>query len=92
MKIYFEILPRYLTNEEYKLRAQELYDCGAERIALWDTYSRAVLKKTWATASRLGHKNELVDHNVDDEMLHRTLFMLKLGDRDLNRFNPDWGG
>lgn len=92
VKVYFEILPRYLSNEEYKSRAQDLYNCGAERIALWDTYSRAVLKKTWATASRLGHKNELVDHNVDDETLHHTLFMLKLGDRDLNRFNPDWGG
>lgn len=92
VKVYFEILPRHLTNEEFKSRALDLYNCGAEGIALWDTYSRAVLKKTWATASRLGHKDELADHNVDDENLHRTLFMLKLGDRDLNRFNPDWGG
>lgn len=92
IKIYFEILPRYLSNEEYKSRTLDLYDCGAERIALWDTYSRSVLKKTWSTASRLGHKDDLNKHNINDEKLHRTLFMLKLGDRDLNRFNPDWGG
>jgi hypothetical protein len=23
---------------------------------------------------------------------YRTLFMLKIGGRDMNRFNPNWGG
>ncbi|MBP3377094.1 MAG: hypothetical protein J6L83_10050 [Clostridia bacterium] len=92
VKVYFEILPRHLTSEEFKSRALDLYDCGAERIALWDTYSRAAFRSTWATARRLGHKDELKERNVGEGVDYRTLFMLKLGDRDLNRFNPDWGG
>ena len=92
VKLYFEILPRQMSNEQFKARALDLYDCGAERIALWDTYGRAMIKTTWSTVRRLGHKNDLANMDVGEGELYRTLFMLKVGDRDLNRFNPDWGG
>ena len=92
VRIYFEILPRQMSNEQFKARALDLYDCGAERIALWDTYGRAMIKTTWSTVRRLGHKNDLANMDVGEGELYRTLFMLKVGDRDLNRFNPDWGG
>lgn len=92
VKLYFEILPRYLSSEEYRDRAMDLYNCGAHGLALWDTYGRAAFKSTWSTVRRLGHKDELVTKNVGEGSDFRTLFMLKLGDRDLNRFNPDWGG
>ncbi len=92
VKLYFEILPRHLSCEEFRDRAMDLYNCGADGLALWDTYGRAAFKSTWATARRLGHKDDLATKGVGEGNDFRTLFMLKLGDRDLNRFNPDWGG
>ena len=92
VKLYFEILPRHMSVEEYRARALDLYNSGADGISLWDTYSRAVVKSTWSAVRRLGHKDSLSDMYLGEGELYRTLFMLKVGVHDLNRFNPDWGG
>ena len=92
VKVYFEILPRHMSVEEYRARALDIYNSGADGIALWDTYSRAVVKSTWSAVRRLGHKETLADMDLGEGELYRTLFMLKIGEHDLNRFNPDWGG
>ena len=92
VKLYFEILPRHMSVDQYRTRALDLYNSGADGISLWDTYSRAVVKSTWSAARRLGHKDSLADMYLGEGELYRTLFMLKVGVHDLNRFNPDWGG
>ena len=92
MKIYYEILPRLMTNREFRRRALDLYDSGAGRIGLWDTYGRAPAKAMWTTAGRIGHKDRLRDTDPGEGELWRTLRVLKIGGRDVSRYDPMWGG
>ena len=92
VKIYYEILPRLMTNREFRRRALDLYDSGAGRIGLWDTYGRAPAKAMWTTAGRIGHKDRLRDTDPGEGELWRTLRVLKIGGRDVSRYDPMWGG
>jgi hypothetical protein len=92
VKIYFEIMPRTMINEEFKRRAVDLYDCGVQRIALWDTYGRAPAKVMWSTVSRIGHKDELPNLDPGEGEYYRLLRIGKIGAYDISRYNPSWGG
>ena len=92
VKMYFEILPRQMTCEKFKERALALYDCGAERLGLWDTYTRVPAKDIWSTASKLGHKDELRDMPVGQGHDYRLFRIYKIAKADINRYNPMWGG
>ncbi len=92
VKVYFEIMPRHLSNEEFKRRTLDLYASGAERIALWDTYGRAPMKAMWSTASRLGHKDELADMDVGEGEYYRRFRIYRIAGADISRYEPFWGG
>ena len=76
--------------DEFKRRAVELYDLGAERFALWDTYGRAPKRSMWAVAGYLGHKEELRD--FDYKPYSSVVSITKIGGVDISRYNPMWGG
>ena len=92
VKIYIEIMPRYLSNEEFKRRALDLYSCGAERIALWDAYGRLPMKAMWSTAGRLGHKDELADMDIGEGEYYRRFRIYRIAGADISRYEPFWGG
>ena len=92
VKIYLEILPRWMTPEEYKRRALEFYSYGAERIALWDTYCRLPVKAEWNFASKLGHKEELASMDTGEGELYRHTKICRLAGYDISRYHPSWGG
>ena len=92
VKMYYEILPRTMVNEEFKRRALDLYDNGAERFGLWDTYGRASAIAMWSTAGRIGHKDELREFDAGEGDYYRLIRMYKIGDCDTSRYNPMWGG
>ena len=92
VKVYFEIMPRQLPNEEFKRRALDLYNCGAERIALWDTCCRAEPRAMWAAAGRLGHKEELADMNVGEGEYYHCFRIYRTANSDFSRYEPFWGG
>ena len=92
VKVYFEIMPRHLSNAEFKRRALDLYASGAERIALWDTYGREPMKAMWSTAGRLGHKKELTDMDVGEGMYYRRFRIYRIAGADISRYEPFWGG
>ena len=92
VKIYHEIMPRTMVNEEFKRRVLALYDCGAKRIGLWDTYGRAPAKVMWSTVSRIGHREELRELNAGEGDQYRLLRISKIGSHDISRYNPNWGG
>ena len=91
-KIYIEIMPRQLSNEEFKRRALDLYACGAERIALWDTNCRCWPKAMWCTVRRLGHKEELADMDVGEGEYYRRFRIYRIAGADISRYEPFWGG
>jgi len=90
VKIYFEIMGRHYPNEVFKKRTLELYENGAERIGMWDTYARAVRSAMWTTAGKLGHKEELAD--MDPESGYRIWRVRRLAGYDVSRYDPFWGG
>lgn len=92
VKIYYEIMPRVMVNQEFKRRVMELYDCGAERIGLWDTFIRALAKAMWSTVSCIGHKDELSSLDVGEGEQYRLLRIGKIGEHDISRYDPTWGG
>ena len=90
--VFFEIMPREMSTEEYRDRALELYGCGAERISLWDTYNRAPRKRPWTMISRLGHKQELASYDSGEGTLYSVQRILKVAGKDISRYLPAWGG
>ncbi len=92
VKVYFEIMPRWMPTLEYKARALELYDAGAERISLWDTYGRVFSRSTWSMIRRLGHKDELPGYESGEGVYYSMQRLLKVGDKDVSRYVPAWGG
>ena len=91
-KVYIEIMPRHLSNDEFKRRALDLYACGAQRIGLWDAYCRAVPKAMWSTAGRLGHKDALADMEVGEGEYYRRFRIYRIAGADISRYEPFWGG
>lgn len=55
------LMPRGLTPEQYKRRADGLYRAGVENLFFWDSFGRINFDPSWTTLSRLGHKEELAE-------------------------------
>jgi len=90
--VYIEILPRQMPTLDYKARALELYEAGAEHISLWDTYNRSPVRLTWSMVRRLGHKDELPGYESGEGELYSIHRILKIGGQDISRYLPCWGG
>ncbi len=91
VKLYFEIMPRFMPNADFKKCALRLYGLGAERFALWDTYGRVVCKNNWRLIGKLGHKEELPGIDPDERLFTRYK-ILRYGDIRLGRYYQSWGG
>lgn len=91
VKVYFEIMPRHLSPMEYKERALELYDLGAERISLWDTYQRAPYHVPWSLVRRMGDKEGLKDFDSGEGVYYSWHRLLRIADLDTSRYMPGWG-
>ena len=89
-KVYFDILPRVTPWEELRKRVVELYSLGAERFAMWDTYCRAQNTRYWIVGSKVGHKDEIADMSFVGES--KLMRVRKIGEPDVSRYNPLWGG
>ena len=89
VKIYIDIMPRVMPPEEIRRRALELYDAGAERLALWDTYGRVPCKAMWGTARKLGHVEQLRQGVDTGTKLYRVH---ELAGNNISRYLPIWGG
>lgn len=91
IKIYYEIFPRVMPNEEFQQRAIELYDAGAKRIALWDTSERSCVPLLWNLVKKLGHKDELKSYDPYMNAVKKYR-VLRYGVMDINKYKPMWGG
>ena len=91
VKIYIDVLPRLMANQEFKRRVEELYSMGARRIALWDTFTRTWDVPMWNLISRFGHRDEIADMPLHEEGYGAHKF-LKVGKSVFKRYNPMWGG
>jgi len=87
--VYMEIMPRVIQPEEMRSRALELYACGIERLALWDTYGRVPYNGLWALTRYLGHKDELA--NIPGPF-YTKYRMQEIAGLDITRCHPCWGG
>lgn len=90
-KLYFELMPRVMPIKDFKERAIALYEGGAERLALWDTYSRVRYNDLHALISKLGHKEELSTLPLEDTV-QKEYRILAFGDMSFGRYKPHWGG
>ena len=89
-KLALNLMPRQLSPEEYRARAQRLYAAGVEDLFFWDTNARNDYSPSWTALRRLGHREEL-DAWVaaGSEPLERPGTELKkLGDWDLSYDTP----
>lgn len=87
--VYMEIMPRVIMPEDMRSRALELYACGIERLALWDTYGRVPFNGMWALTRYLGHKDELA--NIPGPFFKKYRLQ-EVGGLDITRCHPCWGG
>ncbi len=92
VRVYFEIMPRFMSPMDYVARAAELYDAGANGISLWDTCCRVPMKGVWSMIRRLGHKDELAGYDSGEGVYFSEHRFLKVGDKDVSRYLPAWGG
>ena len=91
-EIYFDLIPRQMPTAEYQRRALELYENGAERFSMWDTYNRVPIRAQWTMASRLGHKEELKSWSDGEGELFSRHRLLKIGGQNVSMYRPMWGG
>ena len=81
-----------MSQQEYRDFARQLYDMGAERLALWDTYSRVSKPAMWSMVRRLGHKGRLPEVAELENREYRYIRMLSVAGRDESRYKSHWGG
>ena len=87
---YPEVMPRYMSPEEYRQRAMTNYSAGADGLCFWDTYNRNLSRKEYSMVSRLGHKDELAGWDDGDGSFYRSRKMLSVGGYVLDKYPPHW--
>ena len=58
-KLAPNLMPRGISPEDYKRRADALYQAGVDNLFMWDCFGRINFDPSWTALSRLGHKEEL---------------------------------
>lgn len=89
---YYELMPRSMTPDEYRERAQFAYDLGVKHLSLWDVNSRWALAKEWPLVSKLGHCDELKDIDTKSPVFSHEERVLSIGGIDYSRYVPCHGG
>lgn len=88
IKVYHDIMPRQLSPQEYQQRAVELYQAGAKRISLWDTYGRVPVRSRWYYAARLGHAQELETMPTNEEIMTSLHYISRVNGVNCNLYAP----
>jgi len=92
VKVYIDIMPRWMPATEYRDRAMELYNAGCNGISLWDTYGRVPVRAEWSMLRRLGHKDELASYGSGEGEFYSRHRIVNIGGKDVSRYLPIWGG
>lgn len=87
------IMPRQLSPEELRIRANVLYDAGVEHLFFWDSdvlQPRSNSAGSWNAIRRLGHKDEIKAWREAGEpsLNTPTMEITHLGDWDLSYRTP----
>lgn len=84
------LMPRQIQPEDYRRRANALYQSGVENLFFWDCYQRCDFSHSWSALRRLGHREELKAWaDAGSPPLDRPGTILrKLGDWDLRYETP----
>jgi len=89
-KLALNLMPRGISPEDYKQRADALYQVGVENFFFWDCFNRINFDPSWTTLARLGHKEELAEWRARGQPpIERPRSTLKrIGDWDLSYQTP----
>ena len=90
--VYVNLMPRAMPVGDYCARAEEIYQCGCDHIALWDVNTRTCRKSEWAFTRWLGHKEELHKIASSAEKSFRKVRVLEIAGTDVSRYMPIWAG
>jgi hypothetical protein len=92
-KVAPNIMPRFLTPDEFRRRAGGLYNVGVEHLFFWDCAGpagRANYSGMWSALRRLGHCDEIVawKDNGEPSLSSTVTGLERLGDWDLSYQTP----
>ncbi len=85
-----DLLPRGVGPEEIIRRANEAYDHGIDKIAVWDTNTYTQRKAFWPVVSKLGHRELLKTPGALPERPVRYIRVTKMNGLRLDKYNPWW--
>ncbi|MBQ5926470.1 MAG: hypothetical protein IIX01_00930 [Clostridia bacterium] len=91
VKIYYDLFPRHLPNADCKRQVVELYQSGAKRFGMWDTYHRLTYAAMWSFLRRVGHRDGIEEADVGEGEFYRNFVIYSIGGKDLSRYDPVWG-
>ena len=90
VKVYIELMPRLMYNEEFRKWALDLYGLGVKRFGIWDSFMRVWSNSMWKTLSKIGHKEDLAQMDTSSHVKYYRIS--KLGAYHIGRYSPTWGG
>ncbi len=89
-KLALNIMPRQMSPEDYRRKAEALYAAGVENLFYWDCNGRATYNFAWDSLRRLGHREEIqawMQAGEPDLEPERMIFN-ELGGWDMNYDTP----
>ncbi len=89
--VYIDIMPRVMSNDEWKRRISELYGMGATRIAMWDTSERMKVRPFWNCTRTTGHKENIDKVSMFEEG-YNIYHLMENDGNPVGRYCPLWGG
>lgn len=86
-----DIMPRFMSAEDYRRRSAEEYARGVDGLCFWDTDQRNPRLSEWTTLRGLGHTENLDDAaNATDSNLFRSVPLRSVGGMRVDRYPPHW--
>lgn len=91
VQVYFDIMPRSMSQEDYRDFVLKMYNLGAQRFTLWDTNARVSKPALWSMVRRLGHREQLTPQTSFAGKEYRYFKLLSVAGRNEYRFKSHWG-
>ena len=95
-RLHADMLPRQMSPADFRQRALEYYEVGADGLAFWDISTasehRLCYLDQWSMVRRLGHKEELADWAPDEWPSYRYVQLRTLAGLTMDRHSPYWYG